>query len=238
MPNNYSPMGFVSGLSGIQGGFGALGGLWESIEKGTSREKILSWINRQARGAQKAGRGIGISNLLGKGVGLLSMVMGLGPVGAGLLSGAISGVGGKWHADKLSKEGAPDVLYGLEDKRKAESAAHSAIDQLIGSVTPQALSTAITTPLQYKTMQNIFSSIPGSGAEEVISSGLPNISTGVADMAKQEALLRGKQTLASFLDPNAYSFATMGEKFQDLGRMGIDDYFKSRFLNPSRIGTL
>ena len=163
MANNYSPMAFMSGLTGIEGSYGAKGAVWESKKKGLDRRSIQAYLNRMATGAMKAGRGMGLADIFGKGVGLLSMAMGVPPVIGGAISGAVSGLGQKMHADKLSREKAPDVLYGLEAKEKAESEAHSAIDQLIGSVAPRALTTAITTPLTYMSMQNIYSGIPDKG---------------------------------------------------------------------------
>jgi hypothetical protein len=159
----YSPMAFMSGLTGIEGSYGAKGAVWESKKKGLDRRSIQAYLNRMATGAMKAGRGMGLADIFGKGVGLLSMAMGVPPVIGGAISGAVSGLGQKMHADKLSREKAPDVLYGLEAKEKAESEAHSAIDQLIGSVAPRALTTAITTPLTYMSMQNIYSGIPDKG---------------------------------------------------------------------------
>ena len=156
-------MAFMSGLTGIEGSYGAKGAVWESKKKGLDRRSIQAYLNRMASGAMEAGRGMGLADIFGKGVGLLSMAMGVPKLVGGAIAGGISGIGQKFFADKLRKEGAPDVLYGLEAAEKAESEAHSAIDQLIGSVAPRALTTAITTPLTYMSMQNIYSGIPDKG---------------------------------------------------------------------------
>jgi len=164
----YNPMQSVRALSGLQ--LSGQGLAWEGKERGLGRRAIQDYLNNQARKATKAGRGIGLSNTLGKGLGMLAMLA-TGPgglagkagwsilkqvlLGAGV-SGGVSGLGGKHFADKLSKEEAPDVLYGVAEAEEAESAAHSAIDTLIGSVVPKALSTAITTPLDYLTYQQKF----------------------------------------------------------------------------------
>ena len=179
-------MGFMSGLTGIQGSYGAQGSVWESKQKGLDRRSIQAYLNRMATGAMKAGRGMGLADIFGKGVGLLSMAMGVPKVVGGAIAGGISGIGQKLEADKLSKEGAPDVLYGLEEAEKAESEAHSAIDQLIGSVAPRALTTAITTPLTYMSMQNLYSGIPGkggtmaSGVESTLGAYSPEITEQMA----------------------------------------------------------
>ena len=219
----YNPMQSVVGQAGLQ--LSGQGLAWEGKQRGLGRQAIQSYLNKQARAATKAGSGIGLSNILGKGAGLLAMYLTGGNVAAGAAaSGAVSGLGGKHFADKLSKEGAPDVLYGVAEAEEAESYAHQAIDSLIGSVAPKALTTAITTPLDYLTLQNVFA---GSGAGT--SSGLPSVSTQAANQAKEEALLFGKQSLASYLDPQNLQFATLGEESKALGRMGTSDFFKSRF---------
>ena len=222
----YNPMQSVRALTGLQPSGQGLA--WEGKQRGLGRQAIQSYLNKQARAATKAGRGIGLSNLAGKGIGLISMLMGVPPVLGGAIAGGISGLGGKISADKLSKEGAPDVLYGTEKAEEAESYAHQAIDTLIGSVAPKALSTAISTPLEYLTLKNVFA---GSGAGA--SSGLPEVSTQAANMAKDEALLYGKQSLASYLDPQNFQFSKFGEEAKTLGNIGLEDYFKSRFLSTT-----
>ena len=222
----YNPMQSVRALTGLQPSGQGLA--WEGKQRGLGRQAIQSYLNKQARAATKAGQGIGLSNLAGKGIGLLSMLMGVPPVLGGAIAGGISGLGGKISADKLSKEGAPDVLYGTEKAEEAESYAHQAIDTLIGSVAPKALSTAISTPLEYLTLKNVFA---GSGAGA--SSGLPEVSTQAANMAKDEALLYGKQSLASYLDPQNFQFSKFGEEAKTLGNIGLEDYFKSRFLSTT-----
>ena len=224
----YNPMQSVVGQAGLQ--LSGQGLAWEGKERGLGREAIQSYLDDQARASMKAGRGIGLSNILGKGAGLLAMLATGGAsvpwqIAAGsLTSGAVSGFGGKHFADKLSKEGAPDVLYGVAEAEEAESYAHQAIDTLMGSVAPKALTTAITTPLEYLTLQNVFA---GSGAGT--SSGLPSVSTQAANQAKEEALLFGKQSLSSYLDPQNLEFSNLGDEAKSLANMGVGDYFKSRF---------
>ena len=48
MAKKYSPMGFMSGLTGIQGSYGAQGSVWESKKKGLDRRSIQSYLNRMA----------------------------------------------------------------------------------------------------------------------------------------------------------------------------------------------
>ena len=147
----YNPMQSVVGQAGLQ--LSGQGLAWEGKQRGLGRQAIQSYLNEQARAATEAGQGIGLSNLAGKGIGLISMLMGAPPALGGAIAGGVSGFGGKIFADKLSKEGAPDVLYGVSEAEEAESYAHQAIDTLIGSVAPKALSTAISTPLEYLTLQ-------------------------------------------------------------------------------------
>ena len=160
----YNPMQSVVGQAGLQ--LSGQGLAWEGKERGLGRQAIQKYLNEQARTATKAGRGIGLSNILGKGAGLLAMLA-TGPAGlawtaaqqiaaGAVVSGGVSGVGRSLATKGLSKEGAPDVLYGTAEAEEAESYAHQAIDTLIGSVAPKALTTAVTTPLEYLTLQNTF----------------------------------------------------------------------------------
>jgi len=163
----YNPMQSVVGQAGLQ--LSGQGLAWEGKQRGLGRQAIQSFLNKQARAATAAGSGIGLSNILGKGAGLLTMLATGGNIAAGAaVSGGISGLGGKHFADKLSKSGAPDVLYGVAEAEEAESYAHQAIDTLIGSVAPKALSTAITTPLDYLALQNTFTPRPEKVTEEVV----------------------------------------------------------------------
>ena len=193
----YNPMQSVVGQAGLQ--LSGQGLAWEGKKRGLGRQSIQKYLNEQARAATKAGRGIGLSNLFGKGLGMLAMLA-TGPAGlawtagqqiaaGALVSGGVSGVGGKHFADKLSMEQAPDVLYGVAEAEKAESTAHSAIDTLIGSVAPKALSTAITTPLDYLALQNTFTPRPEKVTEEVVkatgkTAGLEASSYAAGDIGK------------------------------------------------------
>ena len=203
----YSPMQSVRALSGIQGAMGGQGLLWEGKEKGLSRRAIQAYVNEQARKTTKAGRGIGMSQFLGKGLGLLAMLTtgpggwiggakGLGTL-AQVLSGAsvaggVSKVGGELAAKGLSREAGPDVLYGLEEKEEAESYAHSAVDTLLSSIDPGAVSAAVTTPLEYLTMQMLKSQVPqvpqghmgatATGAQTALGAYSPKITKQAADV--------------------------------------------------------
>ena len=124
----YSPMQSVRALSGIQGAMGGQGLLWEGKEKGLSRRAIQDYVNKQAGKATKAGRGIGMSQFLGKGLGLLAMLA-TGPggwiggaKGLGTLAQVLSGASVAGGVSKYGDEGAvkraglcfdpgPDVLY-------------------------------------------------------------------------------------------------------------------------------
>jgi len=163
----YNPMQSVVGQAGLQ--LSGQGLAWEGKERGLGRQAIQRYLNEQARAATKAGGGIGLSNILGKGAGLLTMLATGGNIAAGAaVSGGISGIGGHIATRGLRKEEAPDILYGTAEAEEAESYAHQAIDTLIGSVAPKALSTAITTPLDYLALQNTFTPRPEKVTEEVV----------------------------------------------------------------------
>ena len=192
----YSPMQSVRALSGIQGAMGGQGLLWEGKEKGLSRRAIQAYVNEQARKATKAGRGIGLSQFGGKALGLLAMAIpGVREAGwlAQVLAGAgtagtVSKLGGEYAARHLSREAGPDVLYGLEEKEEAESYAHSAVDTLLSSIDPGALKTAVTTPLEYFTME-MMSKLPqahmgatAKGAQSGLGAYSPTITKQAADV--------------------------------------------------------
>ena len=223
----YNPMQSVRALTGLQPSGQGLA--WEGKQRGLGRQAIQSYLNKQARAATKAGSGIGLSNILGKGAGLLTMLATGGNIAAGAaVSGGISGLGGKYFADKLSKEGAPDVLYGTEKAEEAESYAHQAIDTLIGSVAPKALSTAITTPLEYLTLKNVF---PGSGATaaggataaaplSTVGSSAANIGVGSLDVAGKKGISNWMMNKGVFQggewSPNMFNYAKPRSDYYNL----------------------
>ena len=191
----YSPMQSVRALSGIQGAMGGQGLLWEGKEKGLSRRAIQAYVNEQARKTTKAGRGIGMSQFLGKGLGLLAMLATGGAslptqIAAGALTaGGVSKVGGEWAAEDLRREAGPDVLYGLEEKEEAESYAHSAVDTLLSGIDPGAVKAAVTTPLEYLTMQMLKTQLPqghmgatAEGAQTALGADSPKITKQAADV--------------------------------------------------------
>ena len=159
----YSPMQSVRALSGIQGAMGGQGLLWESEKKGLSRRAIQDYVNKQATKATEASSGIGRSRFWGTLASLGTMAI---PgwkesqlllqllTGAGV-GGAVTKIGSERATQDLRREAGPDVLYGLPEKEEAESYAHSAVDTLLSSIDPGAISSAVTTPLTYLTMKNL-----------------------------------------------------------------------------------
>jgi hypothetical protein len=162
----YNPMQSVRALSGLQ--LSGQGLAWEGKQKGLGRQAIQEYLDKQARGTTKAGREMGFWDLLAQGAGTVATAYG-GPLLGGVVAGGVSGLGGHLATKDLNKEGAPNVLYGVAEAEEAESYAHQAIDTLIGSVAPRALSTAITTPLNYLTLKNTFS--PTTAAKSQFAKG-------------------------------------------------------------------
>jgi len=241
----------VRALSGIQGAMGGQGLLWEGKEKGLSRRAIQAYVNEQARKATKAGRGIGMSQFLGKGLGLLAMLAtgpggliggakGLGTLaqvlaGAGT-AGTVSKLGGEYAARHLSREAGPDVLYGLEEKEEAESYAHSAVDTLLSGIDPGAVKAAVTTPLEYLTMQMLKTQLPqghmgatAEGAQTALGnystragalSGSSKITKQAADLGLSTWAQRRKlaETAGTSAGVNVYPSApSFWEQFSQLG---------------------
>ena len=159
----YNPMQSVRAMSSmVPSGEGIA---WEGKQRGIGREAIQRYINEQARKATKAGRGIGLSQMAGSGLGLLMMAL---PgwkesqllwqiLAGGGTAGLVSKVGSEEavRSAGLGYDPAPDVLYGGKEAEEAESYAHSAVDTLISGIDPAALKSAFTTPLTYLTMQNL-----------------------------------------------------------------------------------
>ena len=230
MANQYNPMQFGSALSRISGASGGPGLVWEGTQKGLVNRALQKYLKASAEGTAKAGTGMGVLDMLGKGASLLTMMyapweLPMRLLAGGAVGGAISGIGGKQYAEQLSKEDVAEYmpegqqpLYGLEQVAEAESTAHSAIDALQSSVVPRALSTAITTPLMYMTMQNLKPIVGGAGGPEALTS-----------IGKDQSLLGGQQALANWLNPNAYDYSTVGENFAALNRQGLGRFFQSRF---------
>jgi hypothetical protein len=183
----YNPMQSVRALSGLQ--LSGQGLAWEGKERGLGRQAIQKYLNEQARAATKAGSGIGLSNILGKGAGLLTMYLTGNIPAAAAVSGGISGLGGSIATSGLSRGGAPDVLYGVAEAEEAESYAHQAIDTLMGSVVPKALSTAITTPLEYMTLMNTFSPTTASTVSKFAKGDIGKLFSAGQEGYKQKGIL-------------------------------------------------
>ena len=161
----YNPMSLASALSRISGAFGGEGLVWEGTQKGLVNRAMEKYAARQAEKTTKAGSGMGLWDALGKGASLLTMMYAPWKLPAklaagALVGGAVSGLGQSSIANKLTRENVAQYmpegqrpLYGLEDVAEVESTAHSAIDKLQSAVAPRALTTAITTPLQYLTFK-------------------------------------------------------------------------------------
>ena len=229
----YSAMRGMLAESKIGQSTGAPGLFWEKLQRGEGRETVRDYLQKRANEVAAASSALGIKNLFTKAVSLAAMAAtpaGWGEaarIGIGALtSGGLTKHFGDKEVDKLDTSGLDmsKILYGREQAQEAEDTAQSAMNRLIEGVDAQAVSSAFTTPLMYYTLQNTFA---GGGAGT--ATGLPNVSTQAANMAKDKALLSGKQALSGWLDPQNLEFATLGEQAKSLGKMGYEDYFKSRF---------
>jgi|TARA_Y100000296_G_scaffold62023_1_gene71980 hypothetical protein len=166
----YSAMRGMLGESRLQQATGAQGLFWEKLQRGKSREFIRDWLNQRANEVATASGGLGLKNLLSKGVGLAAMALVPGgPVlkslVGGLSSGVLSKILGDKEVGKLDTSGLDmsKILYGRPEAEQAEDTAQSAINRLIEGVDAQAVSTAFTTPLMYYTLKNTFGGVPTDG---------------------------------------------------------------------------
>ena len=167
----YSAMRGMLAESKIGQATGAPGLFWEKLKRGEGRETVREYLQKQANAVAAAIGGLGMKNIISKGLGLGAMALTGGasiPLQAligGLTSGISSKVMGDIEVGKLDTSGLDmsKILYGREEAGEAEDTAQSAINRLIEGVDAQAVSTAFTTPLLYYTLKNTFGGTPSTG---------------------------------------------------------------------------
>ena len=108
-----------------------------------------------------------------------------------------------------------EILYNRDTALKADSAASSAINQLIEGVNPRAISTAITTPLQYETLQNVFNI-----NKPVSNISSPSASTPVTDASVREAMSKTSPVEFGYSDAVNPAQTNPGLILSELSRMG------------------
>ena len=158
------------GESQIGQATGAPGLFWEKLQRGKGRETVREYLTKQANAVAAAAGGLGLKNLVSKGVGLATMALVPGDpwtksAAGGTVSGFLSKILGDKEVGKLDTSGLDmsKILYGRPEAEQAEDTAQSAVNRLIEGVDAQAVSTAFTTPLMYYTLKNTFGGAPGTG---------------------------------------------------------------------------
>ena len=167
----YSAMKGMLAESKIGQSTGAPGLFWEKLMEGEGRETVRDYLQKRANEVAAAVGGLGMKNIISKGLGLGAMYLTGGasiPLQAligGLTSGISSKVMGEMELDKLDISGLDmsKILYGREQAQGAEDTAQSAMNRLIEGVDAQAVSNAFTTPLMYYTLKNTFGGAPTDG---------------------------------------------------------------------------
>ena len=167
----YSAMRGMLAESKIGQSTGAPGLFWEKLMRGEGRETVRDYLQKRANEVAAAAGGLGMKNLISKGLGLGAMALTGGasvPLQAlvgGLTSGISSKIMGDMEVRKLDTSGLDmsKILYGREEAGEAEDTAQSAINRLIEGVDAQAVSSAFTTPLMYYTLKNTFGGTPSPG---------------------------------------------------------------------------
>ena len=167
----YSAMKGMLAESKIGQSTGAPGLFWEKLMRGEGRETVREWLQKRANEVASAAGGLGMKNIISKGLGLGAMALTGGasiPLQAlvgGLTAGISSKVMGEMELDKLDTSGLDmsKILYGREEAEEAEETGQSAMNRLIEGVDAQAVSSAFTTPLMYYTLKNTFSGTPTDG---------------------------------------------------------------------------
>ncbi len=182
----YSAMRGMLAESKIGQATGAPGLFWEKLMRGEGRETVRDWLQKRANEVAAAAVGLGMKNIISKGLGLGAMALTGGAsiplqIAAGALTSGISSkVMGDIEVGKLDTSGLDmsKILYGRKEAGEAEDTAQSAINRLIEGVDAQAVSTAFTTPLLYYTLKNTFPSTGGTmpgGVESALGAYSPEI---------------------------------------------------------------
>ena len=161
----YSAMRGMLAESKIGQSIGAPGLFWEKLMRGEGRETVRDYLQKRANEVAAAAGGLGMKNIISKGLGLGAMALTGGasiPLQAlvgGLTAGLSSKIMGDIEVGKLDTSGLDmsKILYGREQAQEAEDTAQSAMNRLIEGVDAQAVSSAFTTPLMYYTLKNTFS---------------------------------------------------------------------------------
>jgi len=190
----YSAMKGMLAESKIGQSTGAPGLFWEKLMEGEGRETVRDYVKRRANEVAAAVGGLGMKNIISKGLGLGAMYLTGGasiPLQAligGLTSGISSKVMGEMELDKLDISGLDmsKILYGREQAQGAEDTAQSAMNRLIEGVDAQAVSNAFTTPLMYYTLKNTFGGAPTDGGGTMaggVESSLGAYSPGITKQA-------------------------------------------------------
>ena len=167
----YSAMKGMLAESKIGQSTGAPGLFWEKLMEGEGRETVRDYLQKRANEVAAAVGGLGMKNIISKGLGLGAMYLTGGasiPLQAligGLTSGISSKVMGEMELDKLDISGLDmsKILYGRPEAEESEDTAQSAMNRLIEGVDAQAVSNAFTTPLMYYTLKNTFGGAPTDG---------------------------------------------------------------------------
>ena len=188
----YSAMKGMLAESKIGQSTGAPGLFWEKLMEGEGRETVRDYVKRRANEVAAAVGGLGMKNIISKGLGLGAMYLTGGasiPLQAligGLTSGISSKVMGEMELDKLDISGLDmsKILYGREQAQGAEDTAQSAMNRLIEGVDAQAVSNAFTTPLMYYTLKNTFGGAPTDGGESLVAAGGEGAKFAAGDMGK------------------------------------------------------
>ena len=190
----YSAMKGMLAESKIGQSTGAPGLFWEKLMEGEGRETVRDYVKRRANEVAAAVGGLGMKNIISKGLGLGAMYLTGGasiPLQAligGLTSGISSKVMGDMELGKLDTSGLDmsKILYGREQAQGAEDTAQSAMNRLIEGVDAQAVSNAFTTPLMYYTLKNTFGGAPTDGGGTMaggVESSLGAYSPGITKQA-------------------------------------------------------
>lgn len=158
---------FLSTLSPTGAGI-----MFEGLQRGITADAIKRYSRAASQNLRKASGIFGRGSALSKGLALGTMFLlppGVSNLARLAIGGAIAGGGTKFAGDIATKGldkrtieqflGGQKLLYGREKAMDVQDTALSSMERLEEAVTPSAIQSAITTPLQYLTYKNILSSL-------------------------------------------------------------------------------
>tara|TARA_R110000823_G_scaffold244047_1_gene368385 strand:- start:1103 stop:1729 length:627 start_codon:yes stop_codon:yes gene_type:complete len=206
MANKYNPFMYTQGINTLQSQTGAAGKKWEGVQMGLSREAIRKYEEEQAEkitgAASDFNLGSTLFKMLGTGLTLLNPSL-------KYAAGAATALGTKFLGDQVTSglgyDDAPETLYMVDEAEEATSLAHGAIDDLISSVNPTAISSGFQAPLMGMSLLNM--KTPNVTSKSIIDYLTKEGKVRAGDVAPKPDPF---SILKNYMNPNSYKSYLFG----------------------------